>query len=553
MNFDLKLRILSMAVGLASAVSAGTIGWWSMDGTPGQTAKLGDTFLNRVNPDVLPADVWSRYSGADATDYLPVYTNAFALPPLGGGVRAHGAPNCAGNIYTNASGIYLAAPANYSSHGKGCCIRVRDTPDRKLQPEKFTIEARFKTDFSVGGEGGWRAYFLRAHSPDPGGDANFNRYTYALWGDLLGGQTNVNMSCWCYVHNLETGADEIKKFFLGTYVLNDGKWHNVALTFSGAPNYKASIFIDGNWGATSDSLGGPLVYNDDEPLLIGGSSITSWQFRGCVDEARLSDEVIQNGGSWIESAMVDGETVGWFSFDGDYTSRVWNDYWTTAPTPSARDGGSDPTFVDDRPRASVFDGLGQRLVKTNGGSLDIAKGQVLWAKIPPIMAAATDGLTVEMFFKGNPAQWSSFVRTDYRYQRQSDASPQLFLPWNLGRNDGPMARFDTPSSLNNNLLNTTRSDAFDGKWHHLAITMENFYDESGAQRMRRALWLDYEKLAENTAAGWLTYRDGTEFGIGLATTALTGRIDELRITKGVLPSEKFLRAASYLGTCIIIR
>lgn len=53
MNFDLKLRILSMAVGLASAVSTGTIGWWSMDGTPGQTAKLGDTFLNRVNPDVL--------------------------------------------------------------------------------------------------------------------------------------------------------------------------------------------------------------------------------------------------------------------------------------------------------------------------------------------------------------------------------------------------------------------------------------------------------------------------------------------------------------------
>ena len=116
-----------------------------------------------------------------------------------------------------------------------------------------------------------------------------------------------------------------------------------------------------------------------------------------------------------------------------------------------------------------------------------------------------------------------------------------------------MARFDTLSALNNNLINSTRSDAFDGKWHHLAITMANFYDASGAQRMRRTLWLDYEKLGENTAAGWLTYLDGTKFGIGLATTALTGRIDELRITKGVLPSEKFLRAESIDGTCVIFR
>ena len=60
--------------------------------------------------------------------------------------------------------------------------------------------------------------------------------------------------------------------------------------------------------------------------------------------------------------------------------------------------------------------------------------------------------------------------------------------------------------------------------------------------MLRSLYVDYEpRFKEIWVSGWITYPAGTHFGFGLAGKPFVGRIDEVRLTKGVIPVDDFMR------------
>lgn len=532
---EVRLDDTVIQEGGAWLVSAGsahaTLGWWSMDGKVGEKAKVGDVFLNRKDPSVLSAEVCYLHEGTPAADVLPEYRTAFGYPHPIGRVSV---PEEEGS-YTNSSSIFLAASATAGA-ADGCCIRVCESPDLLLRRDTFTLEGRFRMSFKAN-EGGRRVFYAR-----PYGEVNGQTlYTFILYGDVKGGSSAVTMSAKFYLRDQATGQGVSAEFSFGNCSINDDAWHDIGLLFNGLAR-KSSLFVDGEWVATSPVLAGTLLYNDEQPLLIGGSLEPGNDFRGFVDEVRLDYALIQKGGAWLVSSCTEGETIAWFGFDGDYSSRVLNDFWTATPVASARSPGKVPAFASVSPkRMRIAEGDGRALKDVNRRCLEIDAGQVLWEQIPDVMKYAWDELTVEFFYKGNPASWASMVRTHYYH------NSALFLPWNVGRGDGAtlMTRVDgknstsVPSAIPVNSL-------YDGQWHHMAIVFST-------KRNRVSYWLDYEKVSDvaGNAPGY--YAEDTAFGIGLASTPLVGSVDELRITNGALPVEKFLRLGPQRGLVVFFQ
>ena len=95
--------------------------------------------------------------------------------------------------------------------------------------------------------------------------------------------------------------------------------------------------------------------------------------------------------------------------------------------------------------------------------------------------------------------------------------------------------------------------AFDGKWHHIALTLSQ-----ANGKVTASIYKDYEATPSwtKTKAGQLCYGAGYAsvwVGASSSTTAFfNGRIDELRISRGILTPDEFLRH-NKRGLAICIR
>ena len=84
--------------------------------------------------------------------------------------------------------------------------------------------------------------------------------------------------------------------------------------------------------------------------------------------------------------------------------------------------------------------------------------------------------------------------------------------------------------------------AFDGKWHHIALTLAQ-----ADGKVTASIYKDYETTPSwtKTKAGRLCYGAGYAavwVGASSSTTAFfNGQIDELRISRGILTPDEFLR------------
>lgn len=93
-----------------------------------------------------------------------------------------------------------------------------------------------------------------------------------------------------------------------------------------------------------------------------------------------------------------------------------------------------------------------------------------------------------------------------------------------------------------------------GRWRHFGMTIRK-YEEGGTVKGKVAIYVDYAKVHEMSVmpprftgcgrllVGW--NRGGEKF--------LDGAIDELRITKGVLSPDEFLRLRGAPGTVVVVR
>ena len=87
--------------------------------------------------------------------------------------------------------------------------------------------------------------------------------------------------------------------------------------------------------------------------------------------------------------------------------------------------------------------------------------------------------------------------------------------------------------------------AKDGKWHHIAATFQRV-----GNKTRETFFCDYKEICHSDGGNPLrTNLINSERRIG---GGITGWIDEIRISKGVLPTDAFLRRQT-LGLVIIFK
>ena len=95
------------------------------------------------------------------------------------------------------------------------------------------------------------------------------------------------------------------------------------------------------------------------------------------------------------------------------------------------------------------------------------------------------------------------------------------------------------------------SSFFDLKWHHVAVTFQQ-----GETQLDVKVYDNHRRVGEDWKInGRLNYANGSCLGIGTSsmTRGFTGWIDEVRISRGVLPVEEFMRAVGKRQLVIVIR
>ena len=122
-------------------------------------------------------------------------------------------------------------------------------------------------------------------------------------------------------------------------------------------------------------------------------------------------------------------------------------------------------------------------------------------------------------------------------------------------------RFTKPGAMSTDLENvgsynltqdlTLESSLYDGKWHHVAMTLENGVDGTN---LKLTAYLDYEQVGTATKAGTLALEDYHFLRIGQKDKSnSTFLIDEVRISKGALGVADFLRLKGPTGTVLLFR
>ena len=513
---------------MVERASANTVGWWGFEGIPGQTAGIGTVFSNRVDASWLPAEVYARYSGTASTDYQPAFDDSI-FGPYGMGDSTTSVVSRSTLRFTN----------SYADAGRsqGCPVRVQDLGGA-LDLQTFSLEGWFKIEPSSNNPG-WRALFSKGYGEKAGGGF---AYTFALYIDDL----SQYIKAFFTVRDGEGNVRHLESVTFegrGQNQFRDGNWHYVSLVVNGTA-HKAHLYVDFDsqgvpYWIGQVELGDALAYNSSEPLVIGGNNLSNWQFCGSVDEVRFSDTVVNTAdGALKKRGIPDGTVIGHFPMEGDFKSTVWTNYWTD-PVLSVAAGGEMPSLNDREKEMVYIDKEGIRIgTDVDRKCLVLKKGRIQWAA-SELLRASDDSLTVEFFISANAednANWAGIVRSEYTVDSTT------CLPWNISyttdsAGSDVACRTDTDSTYNQ----STRyaKIPLDGKWHHLAMQV---WRQADGRYTSFALYVDYELRVEAVdIPGWTVYPAGTSFGFGLAGIPFVGRVDEVRLTKGTIPVDDFLR------------
>ncbi len=363
-----------------------------------------------------------------------------------------------------------------------------------------------------------------------------------------------------YVRAESASGQEV---FANGDALLDGAWHHVAIVLrpNGQGGTTALWYRDYRLVSSHDHPGrwrGGAGLDGRDPLrLVLGSR------RGvvCLDEIRITAGELEPN-AWLrqyaEAAPVDGETLLYLPFDGDCRSLVHE-----ADNANATWSGGTAVFADDiGKRKALRDGNRTFVRSPNLSSLSCDKTRYYWT--PTYWAFQSNvcsSATIEFFYRGavGPADVTDLSPV-FRIGNGTDADRLSLMSYSAaaqgfdhraylsvrdrtGVNDGEHAT---------SVICGKDGVMCDGKWHHVALTTET--TEDGAKGLVR-IYFDYTLVKEATLAEpWCAIDPGLvsdSFNLGSANVVCS--LDELRITKGALPPEKFLRRFSTDGALLIIR
>ncbi|MBR6586802.1 MAG: LamG domain-containing protein [Kiritimatiellae bacterium] len=518
-------------------LDADTVAWYHFDEVAQGTPVTSDVrFLNAVDSAKLPGAPYSvgEYGTTEydvlgsAAAFMPIATNGIAdsvyvIDPVSGTKNETGRSL----FFRYADHDERDRPARY-----GGCVQVASDASLSLVDavtvEFFVLPVRL----TERNDNGWHLVSKQSGAT--------SKFTYSIC------LTNVGVP---YVNVYDSDNDLMtttgNTMFKGTKSILDGKWHHIALTVDGVA---AKLYVDYVPQKTV-TLTESLHYVDDAPLYIGASQMGWYVPGGFIDEVRISNKALLPN-QFLRMKSVNSMKT---SFHAGFEGNLDAETAMSIPAFTGVGGMVDtkvspslPGFDEQNvPYERIGDRLGNEIRKPNASSVFLKDSTITYPHCPDLESPE---MTIEFFMKYQAASnFASIVRFGKSY-----TNPGAHPVWNIGLNKDAsqiMMRIDTTTTENQ-----TREfgDTFlDGEWHHVAVTIAQ---REGGITLR--MYDNYKQVGpDRLLTGSLNYEKGSCLGIGrssVSNAGFTGWIDELRISRGVLSVDEFMRRGRY-GTTVIVR
>lgn len=210
------------------------------------------------------------------------------------------------------------------------------------------------------------------------------------------------------------------------------------------------------------------------------------------------------------------------------------------------DNNGSATFVSDTLGETS---VGKSPLHFNGGSLLLQRARVFIDITDFSLDGNVKAATFELMFKADSAtvgDWGAiafikdFDPSELAILKSGDV-PYCFLVQHYKADKALYCRTDTPG-VSETTHDYVKKNTFDDKWHSLVITI----DSSGSSTVGHGYvdGVEIERWTNKTDKNWrgVTPASGKRLYLGLGTKG-TSRIafDEIRVSKGVLPSYKWLK------------
>lgn len=352
------------------------------------------------------------------------------------------------------------------------------------------------------------------------------------------------------VHERYQSGDGAKRID-DTEATNDGTWHHAALVVD-ADRKTAALYRDRK--KIGEQLYNGRLVPGTTPVCIAGIDNGN-AYNGYVDNVRIVMRAL-GPEEFLSSSNVDAsaKTVAWLGFEDGLSARAGDSALKSPVASAATEGGAVPSVAATDKTGRITDVAENVLRTTNEKCAVFDKGVVKFGADPYL--ALLNDFTVEFYVKsGANDPYAGIIRCN----ANTDGSvPAWALSY--GDKSSPSttlivrAAICWPQAIDVNRINEDTGIVIgDGRWHHIAMTVEQ-----GANSVVMKIYKDHA-----TTPSWTRETTGRIYygttqgevwlGASSSTTAFfCGALDEVRISKGVLPHEEFLKYTSR-GMVITIR
>ena len=461
------------------------------------------------------------------------------------------------NLTVNAGSLHVVTN---TAVRKSACVLVDDL-GHSLGSGTFTIEGFFRLSPSNLGRDK-TLYFFTSHHASLGRaiDLCFDSQGRMFASVIARCSSNLVDEVTGEVTNtvVYSSSKSLAKNYSAFY---DDAWHHFALVYDKeAQTAKAYVDYRGVGSATDvpELYVLPVHESYENNFMIGtgyGAGSAYQMNEGYMDEIRITKRALAAQEFLMRDAAPDfsTNTLAWYTFEeGDLIPEPRGE----ARRPSSTGTYSFTNEVPGGPHTIITDGYGNELRRSNTRSLKLTKGKEAFRTIRDLPLENHDAVTVEFFAKSTAASQYSTVLT-YQGVRKGyeggNYDGTVGLPktiWAVQGANGNLryrTHVVTTATANFGMTGNTEDEvAVDGKWHHIAATFEN----SSASKVRTTLYCDYKLATSATTSGQI--RTGLIHSHLLVGGAINGCIDEIRISKGVLPTDAFLRRQT-LGLVILFK
>lgn len=298
--------------------------------------------------------------------------------------------------------------------------------------------------------------------------------------------------------------------------INDGKWHHVAMNYDllSATSVVARLYVDYRYIGQVERVYAFSYVPEDLWFVFGANGL--FAFSGMIDEPRITYGPADTNhflraftprenltGVWLVQTNATLSGAEWYSPDMAYLSARWSDGTLTAS--------------DDMPFAATRIRPGHKTVVV---SKSVGFSGVGGVTVPCAALVGTNAFTIEANICG-----SGTVFAKKRYGGTS---------WSVGTDS------DGYAVLGVNDLDTTTATALgDGKWHHVALTVDRISANVAT------LYID------GAVAGSADVSDmAVDAGNLVVGGDFIGNMIGVRFSPGCLPPAKFMTVRSVKGAMI---